>query len=285
MSTPVTKCIFCGDTRLTKEHIFSRWTHKYLPPRKKGRALSKVGSTFIDREETSIRKLRGATRDWQVKCICGGPDDTCNNGWMRQKIEDQAKPILTPLIRGTAAVLIPSDQAIIAAWAVLKVMVSEYSEHGKVATHWTQRRWMRMRHQAPALGWSVWIGHYERINWPAEWISLPFFLASKAIVKRRGYREPTYYNASHTTYVVGKLFIQVIHLPMPHDSLTLDRLGQVAFPQTQGITFRIWPDPVNIISWPQRALTDLDADKLAGAMQVYLRDIAIRGATRRARGL
>jgi hypothetical protein len=154
-----------------------------MAPRPKGKAISRVGTLYLDRDETTTRKLSGQLRDWQIKCVCGGSHLTCNGGWMKG-IEDQAKPILVPLILGNANRLQPGDQAIIATWAIPKVMVSEYDSISHVTTHWTQRRRMRTRQLPPEKGWGVWIGHYERVNWSPEWISLRFFAPSDAVLAK-----------------------------------------------------------------------------------------------------
>ena len=266
MRPPVTRCIFCGGLGITNEHVFPRWSHKYMAPRPKGKAISRVGTLYLDRDETTTRKLSGQLRDWQIKCVCGGSHLTCNGGWMKG-IEDRAKPILVPLILGNATRLQPGDQAIIATWAILKVMVSEYDSISHVTTHWTQRKRMRIRQLPPEKGWGVWIGHCERVNWSPEWISLPFFVPSDAVLARRGLREPTYYNANSVTQVIGKLFVQVIHSPVPDDFVERWKFSS----PRRGTLFRIWPLSCISIKWPGRALTDREADQIADAIPEFLK--------------
>jgi hypothetical protein len=275
MTAKADKCIFCGIAGpLTKEHVFPRWSHQYLGPRQTGRVISRVGTLYYDRDETRDARLPGQLRDWQVKCVCGGTHMTCNSGWMKE-IEDKAKPILVPLIEGKRSLLSLDDQITIATWAVLKSIVSEYHLTSKVSTHWAQRRLMKHRKQPPANGWRVWIGHFARKHWKPEWISNSFFVASKAIQSRRGLREPTYFNASSTTQVIGKLFIQVIHLPGPL-ALGNDTREWRVPPPTCGVLTKIWPRPHMILSWPQPALSDLDADTIASAMQKFLSVVSKR---------
>jgi hypothetical protein len=188
MAAPIAKCIFCGSPDLTKEHIFPRWSHKYMAPRKRGRVISQVGTIYHDRDERRLVKLPGQVRDWRVKCVCGGTHLTCNGGWMR-RIEDMAKPILVPLIQGKQRHLSASDQIIVATWAVLKAMISEYHPTSQVSTHWTQRRLIETKGVPPTNGWSVWIGNYKRKHWRPEWLSFPFFVLSNKVLNRRGKRE------------------------------------------------------------------------------------------------
>jgi hypothetical protein len=183
-------------------------------------------------------------------------------------VEDRARPVLVPLLLGDATRLQPHDQAIIATWAIMKVMVSEYSRNGHVTVHWTQRRRMRTRRSPPEKGWGVWLGHYERQNWKGGWNSQAFFIASDAVVARRGLREPTYYNSSSVTLVVGKLFIQIIHAPMP------ELIERYKFPPLRGTLLPIWPLSSFSIVWPQRTLSDRDADNISDAIHQCLREIA-----------
>lgn len=68
-----THCVFCGRLANSGEHLFSRWTHKYLPPRAKGRAKSVVSIEYADgRTDEDVRTIARAIRDWKVHCVCGG---------------------------------------------------------------------------------------------------------------------------------------------------------------------------------------------------------------------
>jgi hypothetical protein len=96
-------------------------------------------------------RMSGPVRDWQIKCVCGGTNNSCNNGWMRG-IENAANPIMTPLIRGDAALLSPADQTTIATWAVLKAMVV----HHEFIPRKMRKKFATTRHPSPE--WSVWIG-------------------------------------------------------------------------------------------------------------------------------
>lgn len=242
-----------------------------MAPRKRGRIISQVGTLYRDRDERYEAKLPGQVRDWQVKCVCGGTHLTCNGGWMRD-IENEAKPILLPLIKGTITQLPERQQVIIATWGVLKSIVSEYHGTSQISTHWTQRKVVKTHGHPPTKHWAVWIGNYERENWRLEWASSAFFVPSKAVQLKRGIREPTYYNACTTTQVIGKLFIQIVHIPTPFFTRP-DHLARI-FPPTNGVIARIWPIEHSVIQWPPRVLSDSDADAIAITIQTRLRAIA-----------
>ncbi len=258
-SHPITKCIFCGSPNLTREHVFSRWTHKFLEPRQKARALGHIGRQYPDpsRSHAEIVKLPGQVRDWKVTCVCGGTHLTCNNGWMR-RIEDSARPILIPLINGDDTRVYPQDQAIIAAWAVLKAIVGEYDGRYVTNVHYKQRKYLMDHGLPPEKGWGVWIGCFIRRNWVGEWMSCPFLLLPDHITNRLPNREATHFNSCASTQVINKLFIHVIHTPNPR---FIPRF-RFSLPHN-GTLFRIWPPSKTSFRWPGRPLDDRDADVAA----------------------
>ncbi len=80
-----------------------------------------------------------------LRCSClisykgTGTHGTCNGGWMK-RIDDRAKPILAPLIKGEYTVnnptrIDPGQMATIATWAALKVMIAEFDEGNQPLTH------------------------------------------------------------------------------------------------------------------------------------------------------
>jgi hypothetical protein len=88
-------------------------------------------TVYLDKSDVSYIKRAGDIRDFQVKCVC---EKRCNNGWMRRKIENVARPIMIPLITGQDTRLLPNHQAIVARWAVLKAMIAEYDINAHVTT-------------------------------------------------------------------------------------------------------------------------------------------------------
>lgn len=184
-----------------------------------------------------------------------------------REIENAARPILVPLIKGEAARISPAHQPLIATWATLKAMVTDYDDDLKITTHHMQRKRMFVQHLPPKAGWGIWIGNYERVHWKPEWISTPFLLLPNKRVIKRASRKATYYNSNSITQVIGNLFIQLVHTPMPRF------IERWRFPLPQGrALFRIWPPTQFSINWPPPpAFTDADADRIANAIPQYLR--------------
>jgi len=267
-----TKCIFCGSSGpLTLEHVYSKWTHRFLPPRAmKNYSAMHVNSTVLKSDRTLVIRP-GDIRDWQIACVCGGSKNTCNNGWMREKIEEIARPIMAPLIegngflRGETTLIHPAQQRIIANWAVLKAMVAEFDPQGTVTTHYMQRRFFKAKLTPPA-GWAVWIGPYLRGNWVSHYGSTPFLYLSPKQEMRAGPNvRATHHNGHITTQVVGQLFIQVIRCPYR----SFIERWRFATPD-KGSFFRIWPPSGTIINWPGQFMSDRDADHIASAMYNFL---------------
>ena len=256
------RCIFCDATDLTGEHIFSRWSHKFLPPRSMKKYHVERVDAQITQSDRFLIKRAGDIRDWKVNCVCG---PTCNNGWMRQRVENVARPIMIPLIdgdrflRGETTRVLPHQQKAIATWAVLKAMVAEYDTHSWVTTHHSQRKYLKEMISPPPRGWAVWIGPYLRVKWPTYWGSSPFlYLSPKQEARRGSNLIATFYNSHASTQVIGKLFIHVMRSP------AREYIGNWRFILPDGGSlFRIWPPGDVSIIWPGKFMTDRDADYAA----------------------
>jgi len=255
----IRKCIFCGDVPpLTGEHVFPRWSHKYLPPetQKKYESIRGVRNPYDSNHHEIIRP--GDIRHWTVKCVC---HPHCNNGWMRKKIEDTTKPLLIPLITGEACRIFPADQARIAVWAVMKAMVAEWTIRKHATTNHMQRKYLMRHYLPPKNGWGVWIGHFvsdknkkETERYHPLWEAHPFLLMPDNLAARRPNRIATYYNSQASTQIIGQLLIHVFRSPMPN----LIPRWKFTLPD-RGSLFRIWPPTQTSIAWPGKTLSDFDA--------------------------
>jgi hypothetical protein len=257
------KCIFCGSSPTTREHVFSGWTHKYMLPRKPGKAASYVAVEHIDRVVGTNLKLPGPIRDWQVKCVCG----PCNNGWM-SVLDQQVEPMMKPLILGQPTRLFDKECQAIATWAVLKSMIV----HNSIVHH--TRRKVLKRTRKPPKDWAVWIANYERQTWEGEWLSWPVSVRENAEMQPR---RPSAYNAHITIQMIKNLYIHVTNLPYPD----FGRRWRFRRPDgllLAGDVIRIWPLHGTSIVWPQKPLLDEDAMLTSQAVLLGLKrnDIAAR---------
>ena len=250
------KCIFCGSTSVTKEHVFSRRFHKYLDAPRRNRAKVMVTVVGAKKSEQAFFNMNGPMRDWQIKCVCGGNASTCNNGWMR-KLDEKMDLVGARLMRLPSEENLPfrlfeETQKIIAAWAIMKVMVTHNS-----MVHHMQRKQLMLR-QVPPDGWGVWIGHYVRGgNWDPEFSTQPFPLIRDAVLRSRK-SHITKANSHATTMVFQHLFIHVVYC-RDHSFVKQWRFPTPKSGIIKGHLFRIWPPSGNTILWPGKTLTDREA--------------------------
>ena len=180
-----------------------------------------------------------------------------------RRLENRAKPIIIPLMHGQPLRLTPDEQRIVAAWAAMKAMVSEYDveDEAHVTTHHTQRKRMMKFQLPPEGGWKIWIGHFQRNQWTTQWVSNPFLFFGAG--KRQGVlgQPATYYNSQVSTQVIQQLFIQVLRSPM-HRFVEKWRFSQPAADKLRVI----WPPSPYSFVWPPPTMGDRAADYVAGAV-------------------
>lgn len=118
------RCVFCNrDGRESEEDLIPRWANKVL------RELTGATGVLVSLREVDIDEktvLQSIHRRHQTFSAIRIPEvcETCNNGWMSQ-IENAAKPLLEPMIRGQRRAIPPRDQKTIATWMALKTLVAE----------------------------------------------------------------------------------------------------------------------------------------------------------------
>lgn len=119
------KCVFCEvNNANSREHFYSGWMHDLLPLGTKGTSNgefieehSKIG--VVSKYEKWVKPGELFTKKMKVVCV------TCNNGWMSQ-LDEAAKQLLTPIIKGEYVTLDAASLEILARWATLKAIVSEH---------------------------------------------------------------------------------------------------------------------------------------------------------------
>jgi hypothetical protein len=124
------------------------------------------------------------------------------------RLQDDAKSILVPLIRGEWPRLQDNQAAGLAAWVTMLVMVNEFTDPKTVATSAKQRRAFQ-RERTPPDTWFIWIGRYEdtsRIgngDWNHHKVRT-LLLPSPSDV-----RLTDYIDVHTSTFTVGKVFFHV----------------------------------------------------------------------------
>ena len=112
---------------MSGEHLWSEWIHKLVPKTKKFH-IQETRPQWISLNAPNLPPYRLIRREGdpvtkRLKVVC---ERHCNNGWM-SRLEEEAKPCLTKLIKGEMASLNPQEQDGVAAWAAMKIIVAEFS--------------------------------------------------------------------------------------------------------------------------------------------------------------
>jgi hypothetical protein len=248
----VDKCIFCkSDATVTAEHILSRRFHGIIRQTEKSfRVLRSV--EFPTYSEYEQGKFNSDPRHWKIKCVC---EKNCNNEWMR-RLEERLDLILVSLFTGKEMRIAPSDLADIATWAVMKAIIIDHIDPEDSTTHHMQRYAVYNNQRPPKNGWAVWLGHYPRKTCELLIRSAPFLSLPKTALAKRKTRLATYYNGAIISYVVGELFVQVVHGPKP---LGINKWTFPILPDG-GSLRRIWPPSSFDVVWPPSAMSNRDLE-------------------------
>src|SRR5262245_10660338 len=109
-------CIFCDKSHSkapSKEDVLARWIAAEFPEAYFEITQTKSYKSFKSRGNLGI--------------LSRHPCTGCNNGWMSD-LENEAKPLLAPMMNGTTLDLTTSQQLVIAKWFTKTIMVYEFMD-------------------------------------------------------------------------------------------------------------------------------------------------------------
>ena len=145
-------CIFCGGTKMSKQHIWPAWA---------ARMLNEVGPwrhvTQIERDGERLEP-RSWLRDpfeETTKAVCRA----CNNGWM-SALEDRAKPHLEAMLRLQTQELHPEGQRTLAAWALQTALILIHTQGARHGVASKQEHVFLREHDEPSHNIKVWFAAY-----------------------------------------------------------------------------------------------------------------------------
>jgi hypothetical protein len=246
------RCIFCDRPEITKEHVFGKWLKPLIPRNMPN--YRQLTATQHRIHSDYAHKIRGGDpRSLSVKCVCG----KCNNRWMGD-LQEETKPILTPLALGHSMVLDRVAQARLSAWISMAVITSEFDNPATVAVPVADRLHLWQTKTAPP-DWRIWTGHLPLGQWPALWVHHPLAIAEN--VPRGTDDGLSRLNTQTTTYVIGQAYIHV--LTSTYGDVVSDwRFGS----RRASVLTQILPIINDTVSWPPTiSMTGDDADFIAGA--------------------
>lgn len=217
------KCIFCEGGNLSKEHIWARWIHPYLPrPVEQNsehsvRIVNGIGS--VPQVVTGEGKLSrpGSPQSQRLRVVC----ETCNNGWM-SRIQNGVKNDLSRLIQGEMLNLSEDGFRLLANWATMFAFVWETTAP-ELRTSSPAERAAFMQRQMPPPDWHIWVSTYSgKKHHCAAW-------------RRAGWLQDGGETLPHqsTTFGLGKVAFHTMSTPLS--------VNKIAFAE-DFCMYKIWPE-------------------------------------------
>jgi hypothetical protein len=228
------RCIFCGGTPVTREHVVPRWLTAVLPEQARFRGQDQQ---FVLQPPGGPRsglvlphrEMREPFNAMTVKAVCS----KCNGGWM-SRLEEVARPVLAPLIRGESQQFEIGNVETIATWTVKTALMAqltgvEYSAGlGPVyRTLYNERK--------PPHNSVVWVAATGAEDWGLRFEIVGALIAMEEESNSIEPDDPV--NTISVTIGLGNLLL--------HTVLTVR--NKVSYPPLDeihsGAIKRLWPDP------------------------------------------
>lgn len=266
---PARPCVFCGAPSQCEEHFWPQWLDCVMPPRKQGDTNTQR-NWFVDRtahgetvRDRTERTRQGHARTRRLKILCR----RCNGGWM-SAIQSASKPIISALLHNEDTIISSNQQQIIASWATMTAMTSEFSHEPTAAVPDFQRHQF-MNLKQPLAGWYIWIGKYKGLQWDTRF----YHVGAKTYNPIRESAPPDANNTHSTLFVVGSFLLYVM------GSTDLDMINQpneFAKDISRGFNIRpIWPYKDGDIAWRDIPFNyDLDTNELANLIPTMSRTVS-----------
>jgi len=251
-SKPPRPCIFCGQSGVSREHIWPDWAAEYFPAVTGAREVrfKTLGKTGLLAEPPHDKTRQGRVISKTLRVVC----TECNNRWM-SALEEAAKPALLSLILPGESIIGLDDQAVIARWMALKAMVCDQSVPEDVVFHQSERTaFLRDRTMPP--NFEVWIARCGASDWRHAYCRN---VAQLALPPLR-FNPPRRKNVQTFTLGFGELLLVAAHGLGPL---------RITFNFDQRRVFRIWPI-TGPITWPPPRVSANDAFSMANAIDDVL---------------
>lgn len=223
-------CMFCGDKVSSVEDVWPLWLMKLFPVSDEASIYREIGARTPKEWKTPKPRLR-------IKRLC----KECNNGWM-SRLESVTKPLFESILNQQLIAIEPSDQVILARWAVKTAMVLDTVDSNRT-WFYDETEKLRMREtQTIPERTSVWIA--KSVNYPN------IYSAAKDL-----WTSPnnTGVHAFVTTMGFGSLALQVVSIKPPakipaNKAITYD-VSDGPWDQT---LVQVWPVNKNPLTWPPK---------------------------------
>jgi hypothetical protein len=235
-------CIFCGSTgKRSREHVFPRWLRELFPEAADGDYVRRNVTWNSDRRH----ERPGRAFDIVVRDVCVA----CNTGWMH-RLETEAQPVLTPMLKDEPRVLTATEQHIAATWATKTMLTMQGANMTRERYVTPERyRWFA-EHRAPLSASHVWLCRYgDRSRWPLSIHQMGM------TIEPPGRPAPEIgdpMNGFGVVYAIGPLAFWLFGYDLPGGVLT-----RVGSDDAHGL---IWPALGPDIRWPPRVTLEHEDD-------------------------
>ena len=219
----------------------------------KVRVLHRPEATYI---EPQLRRHAGDPASKKIKAVC----KDCNSSWM-SRIEEAAKPILTPMFLGEASVLTPADQSAITECVALKTIVGEFDDTPDTRAIDAETRQAFFERRELLGVWKIWLGNYRGAGaWNTRYRHAPgmVYLKSSPVI------DVPVTNSQVSAFAGGKLFILAFNSRV----FQTEAFG---FGGAAGEMLRsVFPATGETIVWPPiRPISDDAADIISNALSFW----------------
>jgi len=182
-------CIFCESPAGQVEYVWPEWLCRPFTDRvAAGRIDGSTDSMLVSRMRSEV--------DQTIDCVC----PTCVHGWM-QDLDDDVLAFLPKMVEGNETHLSPRNQGLLARWAARTAAIMEYADENR---HRIPRAACEhLRRVGVHAGTQVLLGRYD---------GHALLLSHQRDLFRHTVGAADYY-APQTTFVIGKVFMQVLTDP------------------------------------------------------------------------
>lgn len=224
----------------------------------------------VERMETRERKSvivdvprhverQGGTRNKTMRVVC----KRCNGGWM-SSIEEAAKPIMIPMMRGDAVRLDADSKEKLTHWIALKTMVADANVTGDTVLTGAERSAFMSDRVLPS-SFSAYVGRTSGKLWSTRFHrhAATLGLSSDAQIPLSGKNTQTIIFGANELFVVAFLDAAKV-------GLQLDAKIQTKVPL-------LHPDRGEVLSWPPaESLLDIEAAQVATGLDRLFQSPRVR---------
>lgn len=237
------KCVFCGGTGVTKEHIWADWIKNVIPGSPTNTQITSYQmpdySTKTLYVVPAAKERQGRLDQRKIRNVCGG----FNNGWMGRIVE-RAKPFVERMIQGMMVELDGGSQRDLATWIAIATTMGEFMDVSTAAIPPDDRR-IVLTTEAPPEQWTIFLGRYSGRTWhPIRYRHIGLKFNEIDLPGPRGSNDSNPDKMQVTTYALGSLLIHAF------SSTSRRKVSRFRRSAAQKNLFRLWPLRHGVLDWP-----------------------------------